>query len=282
MLRFSCADFAFPLLSRQQSFQLLRLLGFCYVDLGLFARNKRLSPSELSASPIAFTNQLKEELKKANLQVADLFLQIGMHPADHAVNDASALVRAESRDVFLHSLDLCAALDCRHLTGLPGVFHEATDPQQDLDLTAEELTWRTRACAQANIQYAIEPHLGSICQDVTSTLSLLHAADPLSLTLDYGHFICNGHNSEEVHALLPLASHIHARGGARGRLQTSVAENEIDFTGIINRLRNLQYNGFIALEYVWDEWQACNRTDNISETILLRSALEAFDGASSN
>jgi sugar phosphate isomerase/epimerase len=276
MLRFSCANFAFPLLERQQSFQLLHLLGFGYVDLGLLARSRHLSPSQLSAAPSEFTNRLKEELKNADLQVADLFLHIGVHPADSAANDPSVMVRAHGRDAFLRSIDLCVALGCRHLTGLPGVFHESTDPQQDLDLAAEEATWRTRACTQANIQYAIEPHIGSICQDVASTLSFLDTAEQLSLTLDYGHFIYAGHSSEEVHGLLPIASHIHARGGARGRLQTSVAESEIDFAGIMHRLQKLQYGGFITLEYVWDEWQSCNRTDNVSETILLWRRLEAI------
>ena len=58
-------------------------------------------------------------------------------------------------------------------------------------------------------------------------------------------------------------------------MQTSVAENEIDFEGMMAGLRRLRYQGTIALEYVWVDWQECNRTDNISETILLRERLRA-------
>jgi hypothetical protein len=29
----------------------------------------------------------------------------------------------------------------------------------------------------------------------------------------------------------------------------------------------------MCLEYVWIDWEGCNRTDNISETIILRDFL---------
>ena len=76
--------------------------------------------------------------------------------------------------------------------------------------------------------------------------------------------------------MLPFASHIHVRGGAPKRLQTPVSENEIDFPGMVRRLHNQKYTGFLALEYVWTDWQQCNRTDNVSETLLLRRQLEEF------
>jgi hypothetical protein len=45
---------------------------------------------------------------------------------------------------------------------------------------------------------------------------------------------------------------------------------------MIHRLQKQKYNGFLAIEYVWTEWQQCNRTDNLSETIILRRQLEAL------
>jgi hypothetical protein len=69
---------------------------------------------------------------------------------------------------------------------------------------------------------------------------------------------------------------VHVRGGALDRLQTSLDENTIDFTGMMNGLKRLDYGGFLTLEYVWVDWRGCNRTDNVSETILLRRALETI------
>jgi sugar phosphate isomerase/epimerase len=275
-LEFACADYAFPLLSRQQCLHLIKLLGFRYVDLGLFARNPRFSPMELIASPAEFTRQLKHDLDNAGLLVSDVFLQVGTDPAEYAVNDPSALVRGRARDAFHQTLELCASLGCSHLTGLPGVRHEEVAKTQDETFAMEEAAWRLALSSGAKVRYSIEPHIGSLCPDVETTYALLDAVPGLTLTLDYGHFVAAGQTSEEVHPLLRLASHIHVRGGAKDRLQTRVAENEIDFEGMIARLIELNYAGFLALEYVWVDWQGCNRTDNLSETILLKREVEQF------
>jgi len=277
MIRFSCSDYTFPLLTRRQSLQLIRLLEFDFVDLGLFARSAELSPRLLVSNGEAFARSLKRDLSDAGLSVSDLFLQIGAHPGESAANDPSEAVRNTNRDVFRRSLDLCAELGCVHLTGLPGVWHQDASAEQDSLIAAEEARWRVQVANHAGIQYAIEPHIGSLCGSVASTQHLLSAAPGLTLTLDYGHFVAESEAPNAIHALLPFASHIHARGGAEGRLQASVAENEIDFADIMRSLRKMDYAGFIALEYVWVDWKDCNRVDNISETILLRRWLQELN-----
>jgi len=153
--------------------------------------------------------------------------------------------------------------------------HVEASRDRDLELAAEEAVRRTSQCDSAGVRYAIEPHLDSICADVDGTRAFLDAFEGVTLTLDYGHFITAGETSERVHSLLPFASHVHVRGGAIGRLQASVKENTIDFPGMLAGLQELEYGGFLALEYVWVDWKGCNRTDNVSETLLLRRALES-------
>jgi hydroxypyruvate isomerase len=276
MPELSCADFTFPLLQRREALQLIRLLGMKYVDVGLFARSSTFSPRDLCADPAAFTRQMKKDLEDTGVAVSDLFLQIGDHPQESAVNDRDANVRAHARTVFLRSLELCTDLQCKHMTGLPGVSQGGGYSSQDFDLAAHETAWRLEQCTAAGVCYSIEPHIGSICDNVDKTFDLLNAVDGLSVTLDYGHFIYKGQSSNEVHPLLGHASHIHLRGGAIGRLQTSVSENAIDFAGIVSRLDALGYDGFLALEYVWVDWEGCNRTDNLSETILLHREISAM------
>ncbi len=273
MISFSCADYAFPLLPRTQRFALLQLLGFKYVDIGLFERSVGLKPNQLLEAPKTFIKQLKHDLKCAGLRVSDVFLQTGLDPAISAVNDPNPQVRSRNRKTFLLALNLCMDLDCTHMTGLPGVWHKRTKPAGNFALAVDEAAWRQCKALNAGVRYAIEPHIGSICADVARTHFLLDAAPGLTLTLDYGHFVSAGIDSHAVHSLLPFASHIHARGGALNRLQTSVSENEIDFDGIVRRLYKQKYKGFLAVEYVWVDWKQCNRTDNVSETILLRRRL---------
>lgn len=278
MFNFSCADFTFPVLERVAALKLVKLLGFNHVDIGLFARSSHFSPGELQASPRKYTAQVLSDLNQAELRASDIFVQIGADPSECAANDPSSTLRSRNRDLFAHALDFCVALGCKHLTGLPGVFHSGVPRGRDFDLADEEASWRMRACACAGVAYAIEPHVGSICSDVASTRAFLRRLEGLTLTLDYGHFVMAGESSDTVHPLLPSASHVHIRGGAPDRLQTSLEENTIDFTGMMDRLKRLGYGGFLTFEYVWVDWKGCNRTDNVSETLLLRRALETVAG----
>jgi sugar phosphate isomerase/epimerase len=274
MFKFSCADFTFPVLERPAALRLVKLLGFDHVDIGLFARSEHFSPIDLRADPVSYTTQVLQDLDAAELQASDVFVQIGLDPSQCAANDPSSTIRLTNRELFSHALEFCVATRCKHLTGLPGVFHSAIPRGTDLEFAAEEAEWRMSECKSAGIEYAIEPHVGSICGEVESARAFLDRVEGLTLTLDYGHFVMAGENSAQVHELLPFASHVHVRGGAPERLQTSVDENVIDFDGMLARLAQLDFDGFLALEYVWMDWKGCNRTDNVSETILLRRALE--------
>jgi sugar phosphate isomerase/epimerase len=274
MIQFSCSDYTFPLLPRAKRLELLALLGFRHVDLGLFERSSDLRPAQLAADPKGFVKRLRSDLQVTGLTVSDVFLQTGVEPAVAAANNPRSRLRARNRKLFLSALDLCSALACSHLTGLPGVRHTAATEASDLALAREEAAWRQQAAVRAGVQYAIEAHIGSLCADVASARSFVESVPGLTLTLDYGHFVTTGTPSSRVHPLLPLASHIHARAGMRDRLQATLSENRIDFAGMMYRLRQQGYCGFVAIEYVWTDWGQCNRADNVSETLLLRKLLQ--------
>ena len=275
MFKFSCADFTFPIPDRGTALGLIKLLGFDHVDIGLFARSTHFSPVDLLAAPRSYIAQVREDLDATELRASDVFVQIGVDPAECAANDPQPAVRAANRETFKRSLEFSGILGCGHMTGLPGVWHAGISREHDLDLAAEEAAWRIAACEDAEVTYAFEPHVGSICEDVRSTHAFLARVEGLTLTLDYGHFVMAGEDSTLIGDLLPCASHVHVRGGSLGRLQTSVDENTIDFSGMLTALNRISYDGFLALEYVWIDWNGCNRTDNVSETLLLRRALES-------
>ena len=274
MIRISCSDYTFPLLPRGQRFALLKLLGFNYVDIGLFERTPDLMPTHLLATPRTFIRKLQDDLRSAGMRASDVFLQIGSDPSISAVNDPSQEVISRNRRVFSLALDLCSTLGAKHLTGLPGVWHKPANQADDFARAVEETTWRQDIAREAGVTYAVEAHIGSICSNIESTRALLCAVPGLTLTLDYGHFVAEGISSQRIHPLLRFASHIHVRGGTPTQLQTPVSENRIDFPGMIRRLSQQRYTGFLAVEYAYTGWQQCNRTDNLSETILLRRQLE--------
>ena len=77
----------------------------------------------------------------------------------------------------------------------------------------------------------------------------------------------------EVEPLVPHATHFHARGARRGRLQASFKENVIDYGRVLDVMARAGYAGYVGVEYVWIDWQHCNEVDNLSETILLRDMI---------
>jgi len=276
MIRISCADYAFPLLNREQRFALLQLLGFEYVDIGLFEGSNGLRPGQLLAAPRKFGRQLKRDLLRAGLRVSDIFLQTGLTLDDSAENVTSLIVRSRSRKTFLLTLELCAELECTHLTGLPGALQKGANKNDSFNLAVEEVCWRHHVASSSGVCYAIKPHIGSICSSVAGVRSFLGLIPGLTLTLDYSHFVSQEISSCDIHSLLPNASHMQVRAGAPHRLQVPVDKCQIDFAGMVRRLFRNNYDGFLAIEYLRDAWMQCNQTDNISETILLRNRLVEY------
>ena len=271
--KYSCADFSFPLLPHNKVLQLIKLLGIDAVDLGIFEGRSHHYPSHIAKNPVGEGNRLANELSIVGLQAADVFLQTGVDPPVAATNTPDESTRTSNRKLFLKTLDFVGALGCQHITGLPGVIHEGESFQDDWKRACEETHWRVETAKAENVVYSIEPHVGSILPDADTTLQFINDCPEITLTLDYGHFIYQGQTNESVHPLIPHASHFHARGGAKGKLQTMLKENEIDFKTVISRFKEIKYPGFICLEYVYVDWEGCNRTDNVSETILLHRLL---------
>jgi sugar phosphate isomerase/epimerase len=268
----SCADFTFPLLPHDAVLALIRLLGLTGVDLGIFAGRSHVQPKDILADVPAAVRRMKESLARHDLSAADVFLQTGPEPPVHAANDPDPAVRAENRQMLAGLLDFAASIGARHLTGLPGVCHAGVTPEADWDLAVAEAVWRKAEAAKHGLAYAVEAHVNSILPDPASALRFVQQSG-VTLTLDYGHFVYQGMDPGAADILLPHASHFHARGGATGQLQSTMKDNTINFPAIRDALAARGYDGWMCLEYVWVDWEGCNRTDNISETAILRDLL---------
>ena len=273
-MKLSCADFTFPLLPHEKVLQLIRLLDIEAVDLGIFEDRSHHYPSEVARDPESAARRILPQLEANGLSVADVFLQTGAEPSVAAANTPEAGVRKANRDTFLRLLDFAVSIGSRHLTGLPGVRHPDASMEDDWNRACEEADWRLETTRKAGIIYAVEAHVGSILPDPEASLRFLSQVPGLTLTLDYGHFIYQGMDNEAVHPLLPHASHFHARGGAKGQLQSTLKDNTIDFAAIVRGLRETGYAGSLCLEYVYVDWEGCNRTDTVSETLQLKQLLE--------
>jgi sugar phosphate isomerase/epimerase len=131
-----------------------------------------------------------------------------------------------------------------------------------------------QATARA-LTFSVEAHVGSLAPRPAAALRLVQDVPGLTLTLDYTHFTRAGLPDSAVEPLVEHATHFHARGACKGRLQSSFGRNTIDYARILRRMRSSGYRGYVGVEYVWIDWEHCNEVDNLSETIQLRDLLRA-------
>ncbi len=275
----SCSDFTFPLLPHRAACQLIHLIGLEGVDLGIFHQRSHLQPHHLRGREKAAAKELTDRLTDLDLKVSDVFIQTGANHRERAANSPEARERKAGHEMFLSALEFAVACGSKHITGLPGMPFESVSASDGLKLGAEESSRRVAAARQAGLTYGVEAHVGSIAPTPAAALELIRAGEGISLTLDYGHFIYAGHTNEEIHPLLEHASHFHARGAALGQLQAPMKENTVDFSYVTHSLEQRNYPGWVCLEYVWIDWEGCNRADNVSETVLLRDALQSTSTA---
>ncbi len=272
-LQFSCADFAFPLLKHTDVLKLISMMGFEGVDIGLFEERSHLQPSSEFADIAKKAKTLKNNLNAVGLKAADIFMQTALDFYLIAPNHPDEKVRQKNRDWFQNTLEYAAITDSHHISVLPGVVFKEEEYKASLNRCYEELTWRTEKAKEYGIIFGIEAHIGSIVDTPQKTLELVKSVHGLTLTLDYTHFTKVGIYDREIDILLPYASHIHARGAAPGILQCMVKESTIDYAAIIKKLKTMDYKGYIGIEYTWNDWENCNRNDNVAETILLKDLI---------
>ena len=274
-LKLACADFTFPLLPHENTFDVVAMLGFEGIDIGLFDERSHLQPRDVLPDLRGSARKLVGQVTGRGLEIADIFYQASTFQTS-AANHPDPAERAQGRELFLRMLEFTLRCNAKHMTGLPGLEWDGVPYETSLKRSAEELSWRAQQAQQAGVIFSIEPHTGSIVDTPEKALELVQRSSGLTLTLDYTHFTRKGIPDAQVGPLLESASHFHARGAREGRIQAAFKENVIDYARVLERLEALNYAGYVGVEYTWIDWEHSNEVDNISETILMRDHLRAL------
>lgn len=272
MIDFACADFTFPVLSHKNALSLIALMGFNKVDIGLFKDRSHIQPDDQFDFPEKRGAALKKLTGDLGLQVCDIFLQSSLDFKEFAINHPSARIRAGQREMFERAMEYVAAAGSDHFTGLPGTNFDGDSRR----ICIEELEWRVAYAKSLGIIYCVEPHFGSIMEQPEATVAILKEVEGLTLALDHSHYTSQGYEIERLRPLADYASHMHARGAAPGEMQTSVKRNKTDFARVVEHIMAAGFSGSICMEYCYIDWENCNRTDNVSETLLLREYLRGL------
>lgn len=275
-LRMACADFTFPLLPHAKVLQLIAMLEFAGVDVGLFENRSHRWPSREFARLEQAADDLRGQLEANGLVAADIFLQLDPDFTPFAINQPDPARRAFARDTFLRTLEYAARAGARHVTTLPGVLFESEPPAESWARAVDELAWRLEQAGRMDLCFAVEPHVGSIAPEPRLAAELVAQVPGLTLTLDYTHFTRLGMADAAVEPLIAHASHFHVRGAAAGRLQTAWKDNTIDYARVLDAMRASGYAGWLGIEYIWIDWERCNECDTLSETILFRDQIRSL------
>ncbi len=273
--KLACADFTFPLMTHVQSLRLISSLGFKGVDIGLFEGRSHLWPSKEFKSVGRSTRKLRKRLDDSGLKAADIFLQTDPDFVPYAINHPLPKRRAKIRELFIKTLEYASATGSRHVTVLPGVKFPRDKASDSFSRAVDELAWRVEAAHSHKIVLGIEAHVGSLAPRPKSAERLVRSVPGLTLTLDYTHFTRAGLPDAATEPLIPFASHFHARGARRGRLQETFDRNKIDYRRVLKLMDRTNYRGWIGIEYVWIDWEHCNECDNVSETIRFRDFFQS-------
>lgn len=256
-----------------------RELGVEAVDVALFAGRSHLDIQDVFTDLPRAAKRVNTALNAHGLRIADAFGQPGKVFEENAVNHPEASVRQSATEFFYRMLEFSLRCNGGHMTLLPGVYFPTESQEDSLKRCADELAWRVAAAANVGVVMSVEAHLGSIIPTPQAAAKLLDLVPDLTLTLDYTHFTYQGIPDAEVEPLMARTSHFHARGACRGKIQSTMSENTIDYDGVLRAMQKAKYKGFVVLEYVWTEWMDLNRVDNVSETIILRDLLLAMERA---
>ena len=275
-LKLACADFTFPLLPHDRVLDLIAALEMDGVDVGLFEGRSHLWPSREFADLDASARSLSRKLGDRGLKPADVFLQMDPDFVPFAINHPEPARRQKARDWFERTLDYAAALGSPHGTTLPGVYFDEREPKPDSWARSQaELAWRVERANAREIVFSVEAHVGSLAPDPAEALRMVRGVPGLTLTLDYTHFTRAGLPDAAAEPLVAHATHFHVRGACPGRLQCNFKDNTIDYARVLDAMRASGYRGYLGIEYVWIDWEHCNESDNLSETILFRDFLRS-------
>jgi sugar phosphate isomerase/epimerase len=259
MMRLTVTSWSFPACTLVEAWGIAQALGFQAMDLGLL-HGAALDRGRIIADPEGAAGAL------GGIAASNLYWLFGADIAQNAVSDPGARARNEAE--FVQVCRFARAAGCPSIFVLPGI----TGPSA-FDAAAAGLRGLVAVAEAHGIQLTVEPHVGGLLASPSQTFRMLDAVPGLRLTLDYAHFVCLGFRQEDIDPLIPHAAHLHMRQARPGALQAKWGEGVLDFTAMVGRLRDAEYQGYVAVEYVHQGYMNTLFDDVLTETVAMRDHL---------
>jgi len=259
--------------------QIARALGFKNTAIGW----AHVDWPAVRADPQKAGDHVRRIMEPLELAIDDSFIWFRNRYLEELDNELQctitvpdARMRDDNFDMFKSFVAFCRAIDCPGITVSAGVTHDGQDFEDAYAISRNELRRMVDHAGSNDVEVRPEPHGESTMGTLALCRRMLDDVPGLKISLDYSHFMPQGHSHEEVDELIPWAGHVHARQANRERLQCRQEDGILDFGHIIAALKAQGYTGNVALEYVCVDYRGCYDVDVITETLKLKQELEGY------
>jgi sugar phosphate isomerase/epimerase len=267
-MQLSITSWSFPACTLQEAVGIARTLGIEALDLGYFYR-AALDKAAILDDPKA----VAARVLSLPVAVPSFYHLFGDTVADRNLADP-AHRDANQRD-FIRVVRFCRAANIPTIFVLPGIVNPGQSREAAIEASSAALGALVDIANGEGVTLTIEPHVHSLLQSPAQTRELIDRTPGLKLTLDHAHFVCMGHQQEDIDALVADAAHIHLRQARPGALQVKYHEGTIDFPALIGLLARVNYRGSLAIEYVHQAYMNTLFDDVLTETITMRDVVQA-------
>ena len=266
-MKISVTSWSFPACTLKESWSIANALGISHMDLGLL-HGASLDRDLVLTDPKSAATQVKD----IGISVANLYWLFGDTPKDRPLTDLTAL---DQNPADLSSvLKFAEELIIPTMFLLPGVSKSGQSESDLLANSAQALRSMVPMANSHGVKLSVEPHVGGLLKSPNTCLEFIDAVPGLKLTLDYAHFACMGFPQTEIDPLARHAAHVHMRQASPGALQAKLAEGTLDFVAVVETLRSVDFEGFLSIEYVHQNYMNTLFDDVLTETIQMRNLLQ--------
>ncbi|PCI52653.1 MAG: xylose isomerase [Alphaproteobacteria bacterium] len=269
-MKTTVTSWSFPQLSLQEIVGLAKVLGLGGVDVGYFYKSA-LDRRAMISEPEKYA----QSLMVLDHKFPCLYHLFGQDLYDRNMADEDSL--SDNMNDMRQVIRFCKYLGIEQIMVLPGMVAPGENRRQAFSKAVVNLKEIVPLVTEAGLTISVEPHVHGLLESPALAQELVTEVDGLGLTLDYAHLICLGFSQEEIDVLAPFATHIHLRQARPGRLQEKLDLGTINFNAMLGLLKSLNYNDYVAYEYVHQAYMNTLYDDVITETILMRDLVKAFN-----
>lgn len=269
-MKLTLTSWSFPRCTLEEAAGIARALGFEAMDAGAYPGGHLNREAILRGDRDEI-----ERVRALGLKISNVYYTFGAGFAERPLNSPDASVQRRNRADFQQVVEFCAAIACPSVMLLPGVIPPGMSKADAIRRCIEACQALLDVSRPSGVEIAIEPHVMGLLESPRDTLSVVEGAPGLKLALDYAHFVTLGYTQADVDPLCAFAAHVHLRQAKPGSLQTRLEHGTLNFAAMLDALRQANYAGYLAVEYVHQDYMQTDNVDVISETVKMRDLIRA-------